>query len=250
VTSSFAQIFTGPTQVREGTYPLTVTVYGQPGGAAPVVAQGTATAVLGDSGVLPDVTLTGTIVAVTIDSGQSVLVNQTKDLTVTAFDSTHSIVPVTPGSIFLTLDNTTILNNVGGGATVVGIRPGTQAVTASIDGISSAAIPVNVTSTAVVAITPSNPPVLNVGNSITFTATVYNAPSTGVIWSIQEGAAGGTITQSGVYTAPNTTGTYHIFASSQYDPTRQAMVPVSVENGSVTVGANFPGSGGVSTTIN
>ncbi len=78
-----------------------------------------------------------------------------------------------------------------------------------------------------VAITPSAP-TLDVGTTQTFTATVTNATNTAVTWSVQEGAVGGIITATGLYTAPNTVGTYHIKAISQADTSKSATVPVVV----------------------
>jgi hypothetical protein len=64
--------------------------------------------------------------------------------------------------------------------------------------------------------------------SLTFTATVTGLPDGSVSWSVQEGAAGGTVTAGGVYTAPSAAGTYHLIATSQADPTSSATVPVDV----------------------
>jgi hypothetical protein len=55
-----------------------------------------------------------------------------------------------------------------------------------------------------------------------------------VTWSIQEGAAGGTITPAGVYTAPATAGTYHVVATSQANPAVSMVTPVTVN--ATTVG--------------
>lgn len=83
-------------------------------------------------------------------------------------------------------------------------------------------------------------PSLLPGGTTTFTATVtgLSGPNAGaVVWSVQEGVAGGSITPGGVYTAPPTVGTYHVVAVSQADPTRQAVATVLVgtSNGSTTV---------------
>ena len=62
-------------------------------------------------------------------------------------------------------------------------------------------------------ITPSAPPAVTVavapsavatgqGGTLNFAATVAGSSNTSVLWSVQEGAAGGTITSAGVYTAP------------------------------------------------
>jgi hypothetical protein len=82
-----------------------------------------------------------------------------------------------------------------------------------------------------VTISPENV-TLNTGGTQTFTATVTGTTNTAVTWSVQEGDAGGTITTTGgVYTAPNTAGTYHVVATSQDDPTKFATATVTVTVG-------------------
>ncbi len=68
---------------------------------------------------------------------------------------------------------------------------------------------------------------VTVGQSQTFIATVSNAANTAVSWSLQEGAAGGTITAAGMYTAPMKAGTYHVVASSVADSTKTAGASVT-----------------------
>lgn len=74
------------------------------------------------------------------------------------------------------------------------------------------------------------------GGSQSFIATVTGSSDTAVIWSVQEGAVGGAITTSGVYTAPEGPGTYHIVATSQVDSSKSALATVAVGN------FNSPGS--------
>lgn len=64
------------------------------------------------------------------------------------------------------------------------------------------------------------------GANKTFTATVSGSANTAVTWSITEGSAGGSITSGGVYTAPNTFGTYHVVATSVADPSKSATITV------------------------
>ncbi len=52
-----------------------------------------------------------------------------------------------------------------------------------------------------------------------------------VSWSIQEGAAGGSIAADGVYTAPSVDGVYHVAATSTTDPTKTATTSVTVGGG-------------------
>lgn len=62
----------------------------------------------------------------------------------------------------------------------------------------------------------------------TFTATVTGTSDTAVTWSVAEGAAGGTVSASGVYTAPAGGGTYHVVATSHASPSSTARVAVTV----------------------
>ena len=64
--------------------------------------------------------------------------------------------------------------------------------------------------------------------TLTFKATVTGAADTSVAWVVQEGAAGGSIDTSGVYTAPNSAGTYHVVATSRADPATSAVAQVVV----------------------
>ena len=60
-----------------------------------------------------------------------------------------------------------------------------------------------------------------------FTATVTGSTNTAVTWSIQEGSTGGTISLSGLYTAPATAGTFHVKATSGADNTKSASATVT-----------------------
>jgi hypothetical protein len=80
-----------------------------------------------------------------------------------------------------------------------------------------------------VAISPSPASVDSCG-TLTFTATVTNASNGAVTWSVLEGAAGGTITSAGAYTAPNVAGTYHVVGTSVADPTKSATSVVTVSD--------------------
>jgi hypothetical protein len=79
----------------------------------------------------------------------------------------------------------------------------------------------------VVTISPENV-TLNTGATQTFKATVTGTSNTNVTWSVLEGASGGTVSGSGVYTAPNTVGTYHVVATSQANPTKSATATITV----------------------
>lgn len=69
---------------------------------------------------------------------------------------------------------------------------------------------------------------LNPGQTQQFVATVTGTSNPAVTYKIVEGASGGTLTDSGLYTAPATTGTYHVVATSVADPTKVGVATVTV----------------------
>ena len=67
------------------------------------------------------------------------------------------------------------------------------------------------------------------GGTRTFSATVLGTQfDKSVSWSVQEGAAGGSVTSDGLYTAPVTPATYHVVATSSADPSKSAIAAVQV----------------------
>ena len=93
-------------------------------------------------------------------------------------------------------------------------------------------------STVTVTVPPAPPPVavtitpasgtVDACRTLAFTATVSGSSNGAVTWAVQEGAAGGTISSDGTYTAPSIAGTYHVVAASQ-------AVPSSITTATVTV---------------
>jgi hypothetical protein len=82
-----------------------------------------------------------------------------------------------------------------------------------------------------------SPTAVSVGLSGTqvFTANVTGSSNTAVTWIVREGAAGGSITVAGMYTAPSTEGTYHVVVTSQADSTKSATAAVLVAPISVAI---------------
>ena len=68
------------------------------------------------------------------------------------------------------------------------------------------------------------------GGTQAFQATVTGTPNTAVTWSVVE-ASGGSISASGLYTAPGGAGSFHVKATSGADASKwaQALVTVSVQ---------------------
>ena len=65
------------------------------------------------------------------------------------------------------------------------------------------------------------------GGTQAFQATVTGTSNTAVTWSVVE-TSGGSVSATGLYTAPGTAGTYHVKAVSVADGSKSAQAPVSV----------------------
>ena len=61
-----------------------------------------------------------------------------------------------------------------------------------------------------------------------FSPIVNTSLSTNVTWNVQEGTAGGSVTASGQYTAPNNTGLFHVIATSVQDATKNGTANVTI----------------------
>ncbi len=104
---------------------------------------------------------------------------------------------------------------------------GTYNVTATsaADSTKSASAVVTVSQPTQVSISISPSTVtLSTGGQEHFTASVSGSSNTGVTWA----ASGGTITTSGLYTAPSSAGTYNVTATSAADSTKSASAVVTV----------------------
>jgi hypothetical protein len=101
----------------------------------------------------------------------------------------------------------------------------------SRSGSATVTVPVGVT------VTP-NPATVFLGAMQPFTAMVAGSNNMAVTWTVQEGAAGGTITSAGVYTAPQVAGTYHVIATSMVDTAQSATATITVPPFSVMVSPN------------
>jgi hypothetical protein len=68
---------------------------------------------------------------------------------------------------------------------------------------------------------------LGFGQTQQFVASVAGSESKTVRWSVQEGT-GGSVSANGVYTAPNASGTFHVQAAAEVDPSAVAVATVTV----------------------
>jgi len=79
------------------------------------------------------------------------------------------------------------------------------------------------------------------GAGVQFSATVVGNSNPAVTWSIQEGSAGGSISQTGLYTAPTTATAVHVIATSVSGPGESAIALVTVN----AVSLSMPSTAGV-----
>lgn len=75
----------------------------------------------------------------------------------------------------------------------------------------------------------------------TFAAFVSGSSNPAVTWSVQEGAAGGSVV-AGVYTAPAADGTFHVVVTSQADTSKSDAATVTVTAAPLPVIASFTAS--------
>jgi fibronectin type 3 domain-containing protein len=123
--------------------------------------------------------------------------------------------------------------------------PGTYTLTATsvADSTKSASATVTVSAPVNVTISPTSTSV-QTGTTQQFTATVTGSSNTSVTWS----ATGGTVTTSGLYTAPSTAGTYTVTATSVADPTKSASAAVTVSTAQVVSVTVSPTSSSLQTS--
>ena len=172
--------------------------------------------------VLPDCGGGGTGVAVSISPPfANVIQGGTQSFTAKVTGSTNSAV------------NWTVQEGIGGSITSMGVytapnKGGTFHVIATSQADTSKS------STAIATVPPvavslnQTDVTIDVGNQFTFIANVTGTVNTAVSWAIQEGASGGSITSSGIYTAPGTHGTFHVITTSQADTTQKVTATVTV----------------------
>ncbi len=157
-----------------------------------------------------------------------------------ALVNVQQVLPIT--AVTTNILNPQIAWNVSGGSAPGSINS-TQGESISYTAPSIPGGPYSVTASlpAVQASTTLNITVVNQAGTVTVapSSVVLSAAATeqfganvtgggAVTWSIQEGASGGNITAAGLYTAPSTTGTFHVLATNAADLTQTATATVTV----------------------
>ncbi|MBM7116984.1 beta strand repeat-containing protein [Archangium primigenium] len=86
-----------------------------------------------------------------------------------------------------------------------------------------------------VSITPPSQTIAESGTAAFYATVTGTTASTAVTWSVEGGSANGTISASGLYTAPAKAGTYTVVATSVANPAKKATAQVTVGAVSVTI---------------
>lgn len=232
---AYDEEITTTTEALVGKWNLEVRFCAEPDGKGVTVARAQTTITLAQNGTgIPTLAPASNIAQVEVLPDQTIRVGEERELSFVARDASGAIVALTSGSVFFTVatgaDHLQI-TQLGNGK---GLSPGDAWVTATVDGITGPQQRVQILSNAAVILSPTAATVLAMETQ-QFTATVTNATNSTVIWSVQEGTAGGTITAGGLYTAPSVAGTYHVVATSQFDTGKsaEAIVTVTLPDGIV-----------------
>jgi hypothetical protein len=117
--------------------------------------------------------------------------------------------------------------------------PGTfhvRATSVAVPTASGVATVTVTTSTGIVVRVSPNPTSVAIRGSVFFESSVSGTDDTAVSWSVDE-AGGGTIASNGAYSAPASTGTFHVRATSVVDPGASGVATVNVTGYTVTVSA-------------
>jgi hypothetical protein len=137
VVGEFTQDYTSSTDVRPGTYTMTVQFYSAAGQGGDLVAEGQAPVTITRNGSgIDDIALSNRVALVVVNADQTVPLGSSEQLEFTARDGEGAIVAVTPGSAKWSLaSGSTIILSQDGIAS--GENLGTSTVTVEIDGATS-----------------------------------------------------------------------------------------------------------------
>ena len=215
-----------------GTFSLTATAYPQPDGTGTPLAAATAPLIL-QAGQTTNfsLTLASAIDHLELSAPVTQLVSGSAlSLSVNARDASGAYVLLTPGKLAWTSSQSNIASVDSIGTVSAGLAGTTVISVVDTELNKSAQISIQV----LVGVTVQpGASTLTLGNTLTLTAAVIGTANTGVTWSVQE-ANGGSVSNTGVYTAPNRGGTFHVVAKSVVDPTRSATATVTVQAGTAS----------------
>lgn len=210
----------------------TASAHPSPNGTGVAQATGAVTLTIVADQITPAVlTLNSTIARVDLLAvTRTIVPDSTLGVTALARDGGGATVLTDPANWSWSSSDPTVATVVPSGETTVvtGVRPGSATITAvERESGRSGSVVVTVVAPVSVAIRPPTATVPLDGRQ-QFTADVSGTANTAVTWSVQEGAAGGSVDETGLYNAPDVAGVYHVVATSVADPTKSAVATVTV----------------------
>ena len=163
-----------------------------------------------------------------------VVPGQAVTIALTGKDANNAAVALTGRTITWTSSDAAKIS-VSSAGVITGVAGGSAIITAT-DAQSGKHIDIPVICLALTG--PASAPTVGLAAAHPFAVSLVGPTDTSVTWSVLEGATGGTISASGVYTAPLAPGTYHVVATSGYDAARSLTIPVNVIGGGIDATIN------------
>jgi hypothetical protein len=173
--------------------------------------------------------LNSEVAGVVVEGATALTAGEQTQFTAHAVDVNNATLFSGAGFSWITSSPSVLTVNPDTGSATAGLL-GDVTVSATLRGtVYSSSLNVNVASNGGVSVQIS-PPLANLlpGTQQQFTAQVTGAANTGVAWTVTPLSGSGTVTTTGVYTAPTQEGMYFVQAASLADPSSKAEALVSV----------------------
>ena len=243
---AYQQVYTSPVAALPGVYQFTVRFFAKPDATGSEVGFADASATLTKQGDLTTTIATyGGVRGVTVVPNQHIKLGETKDITFTALDASGNVLALDSAGGSLTLGSGAVSVVTALPATlrlesngqVTAIRPYFGQVQVRIDALTSVATNVFVDSDVALSVAPASVNPLGWENQVQLTPTLTGLPAglsgsdLGVTYAIEsDNGKLGTISASGLYTAPKSDVSPVILVTGNYDqnPSKIVRVPITV----------------------
>lgn len=216
-----------------GVITVTVTAFPNTDGTGVAQAIGTSTVVI-IPGVLTQANIDPTSTVDHLEltpANPTTIPGGTVALSVSPKNAQNALVLVSPQSLTWSSSQPTAAT-VDTNGVITGVQLGSTTVRV-IDTESGQTTTAAVNVVAPLVVSP-NSATVSIGDSVQFTATVTGLSGNGVTWSVVE-QGGGVISATGLYTAPDVAGTYHVRATATANPTISVTATVTVQSGDGTI---------------
>ena len=217
-------------------YTMTAETFASADGTGTVLATaGIPVTVVAGETATPTLTLASTVDTIDYSYlGGTVAPGAVLAVSIAGRDVNNNVIPLTASALTWSSSDSSVVSVTNAGV-VTGVAGGRAVITVT-DTESGKQANFEVICLALTG--PSAVAPMDVNGTQTFAVNLVGPTDTSVTWSVQEGMTGGSVTSSGIYTAPATRGTYHVVATSVYDSTRTFTIPVTVTAGGVAIGVN------------